>query len=161
MLQKKLRWTATVWPTQVFINKYLLKECILALREFSAKTEQHEKWDIHEHYQKYCIIWMQIVISEPAFSSFQGTILWATGMSLEEPRLLGFRQELEWVGTSSPMNESQKWKWSLSVIKLLWPPGTAAPRLLHPHEFSDKVHTGEVTICLHTPLSLKYLSKLL
>ena len=46
---------------------------------------------------------------------------------------------LEWVAISSPMHESEKWKWSRSVVSgSLRPRGLQPTRLLHPWDFPGK-----------------------
>ena len=65
------------------------------------------------------------------------------------PSLGVSRQEL-WSGLPfpSPMHESEKWKWSHSVVSdSLWPHGLQPPRLLHPWDFPAK-STGVGCHCL-------------
>ena len=54
---------------------------------------------------------------------------------------LGFCSQEHWSGLPfpSPMRESEKWKWSCSVVSdSLRPHGLQPPRLLHPWDFPDK-----------------------
>ena len=54
---------------------------------------------------------------------------------------LGFFRQEHWSGLPfpSPMNESEKWKWSRSVVSnSLWPHGLQPTRLLHPWDFPGK-----------------------
>ena len=64
---------------------------------------------------------------------------------------LGFsRQEEHWSGLPfpSPMHESEKWKWSCSVMSdSSWPHGLQPTRLLRPWDFPDK-STGVGCHCL-------------
>ena len=53
----------------------------------------------------------------------------------QAPPSLGFSRQEHWSGLPfpSPMHESEKWKWSLSVMPdSLWPHGLQPTRLLHP-----------------------------
>ena len=54
---------------------------------------------------------------------------------------LGFSRQEHWSGlpSPSPMCESEKWKWSRSVVSdSLWPHGLQPTRLLHPWDFPGK-----------------------
>ena len=63
------------------------------------------------------------------------------------PRILQART-LEWVAISSPMHESEKWKWSCSVMSNSLRPHRLQPsRLLHPWDFPGK-STGVGCHCL-------------
>ena len=64
--------------------------------------------------------------------------------------ILGFsRQEYwSWLPFPSPMNESEKWKWSRSVVSdSSWPHGLQPTRLLRPWDFPGK-STGVGCPCL-------------
>ena len=59
----------------------------------------------------------------------------------QAPLSLGFSRQEHWSGLSfpSPMHESEKWKWSHSVVSdSLWPHGLQPTRLLHPWDFPGK-----------------------
>ena len=59
----------------------------------------------------------------------------------QAPRYLGFSRQEYWSGLPfpSPMHESEKSKWSCSVVSnSLRPHGLQATRLLHPWDFPDK-----------------------
>ena len=61
---------------------------------------------------------------------------------------------LERVAISSPMHESEKWKWSRSVVSdSLRPHGLQPTRLLHPWDFPGK-STGVGCHCLLQPFLL-------
>ena len=54
---------------------------------------------------------------------------------------LGFSRQEHWSGLlfPSPMHESEKWKWSCSVMSdSSWPHGLQPTRLLHPWDFPGK-----------------------
>ena len=56
----------------------------------------------------------------------------------QAPPSLGFSRQEHWSGLPfpSPMHESEKWKWSCSVVSdSLWPHGLQPTRLLHPWDF--------------------------
>ena len=64
----------------------------------------------------------------------------------QAPPSLGFFRQEHWSGLPfpSPMRESQKWKWSRSVVSDSWRPhGLQPTRLLCPWDFPDK-DTGVV-----------------
>ena len=66
------------------------------------------------------------------------------------PPSLGFSRQEHWSGLPfpSPMHESEKWKWSRSVVSdSLRPHGLQPTRLLHPWDFPGK-STGVGCHCL-------------
>ena len=63
---------------------------------------------------------------------------------------LGFSRQEHWSGLPfpSPVHESEKWKWSCSVVSdSEWPHGLQPTRLLHPWDFPGK-STGVGCHCL-------------
>ena len=59
----------------------------------------------------------------------------------QAPRSLGFSRQEHWSGLpfSSPIHESEKWKWSCSVVSdSSWPHGLQPTRLLCPWDFPGK-----------------------
>ena len=59
----------------------------------------------------------------------------------QAPPSLGFSRQEQWSGLAfpSPMQESEKWKWSCSVMSdSLRPHGLQPARLLHPWDFPGK-----------------------
>ena len=70
---------------------------------------------------------------------------------------LGFSRQEHWSGLPfpSPMHESEKWKWSRSVMPdSLWPGGLQPTRLLRPWDFPGK-STGVGCHCLLQRVTLK------
>ena len=71
----------------------------------------------------------------------------------QAPLSLGFSRQEHWTGLPfhSPMHESEKWKWSHSVMSdSQWPHGLQPTRLLHPWDSAGK-STGVGCHCLlHT-----------
>ena len=66
------------------------------------------------------------------------------------PAVLGFSRQEHWSGLPwpSPMHESEKWKWSHSVVSNSeWPHGLQPTRLLHPWDFPGR-STGVGCHCL-------------
>ena len=75
----------------------------------------------------------------------------------QAPPSLGFSRQEHWSGLPlpSPMHESEKWKWSRSVMSdSLWPHGLQPTRLLYPWDFPDK-STGVVI-----PLMIQFIARL-
>ena len=59
----------------------------------------------------------------------------------QAPPSLGFSRQEHWSGLPfpSPMHESEKWKWSRSVVSdSSWPHGLQPTRLLRPRDFPGK-----------------------
>ena len=74
----------------------------------------------------------------------------------QTPPSLGFSRQEHWSGLPfpSPMHESEKWKWSLSVVSDSYQPhGLQPTRLLCPWDFPGK-STGVGCHCLLRPPSL-------
>ena len=68
----------------------------------------------------------------------------------QAPPFLGFSRQEYWSGLPfpSPMHESEKWKWSRSVVSDSWRPhGLQPTRLLRPWDFPGK-RTGVGCHCL-------------
>ena len=68
----------------------------------------------------------------------------------QAPPSLGFSRQEHWSGLPfpSPTHESEKWKWSCSVVSdSQWPHGLQPTRLLHPWDFPGK-STGVGCHCL-------------
>ena len=87
----------------------------------------------------------------------------------QAPRSLGFSRQEHWSGLPflSPMQESEKWKWSHSVVSNPQRPhGLQPTRLLHPWDFPGK-STGVGCHCLlrkssmPTPQLTSYFPRLL
>jgi len=77
----------------------------------------------------------------------------------QAPPSLGFSRQEHWSGLPfpSPMQESEKWKWSRSVVSdSLQPHGLQPTRLLHPWDFPGK-STGVGCHCLLWMQCLKVL----
>ena len=72
---------------------------------------------------------------------------------------LGFSRQERWSGFPfpSPMHESEKWKWSGSVMSnSLWPHGLQPTRLLRPWDFSRQEYWSGLP--LPSPISLSVMS---
>ena len=83
------------------------------------------------------------VIGAAAASRFSHVRLCATPRMAahQAPLSLGFSRQEHWSGLPfpSPMHESEKWKWSLSVVSdPQWPHGLQPSRLLRPWGFPGK-----------------------
>ena len=73
----------------------------------------------------------------------------------QAPRSLGFYRQEHWSGLPfpSPMHESEKWKWSSSVVSnSLWPRGLQPTRLLRPWDSPGK-STGVLPLPSLAPTS--------
>ena len=74
----------------------------------------------------------------------------------QAPPSLGFSRQEQWSGLPfpSPMQESEKWKWSHSVMSDSWRPhGLQPTRLLRPWNFPGK-NTGVGCHCLLCSVAL-------
>ena len=96
---------------------------------------------------------MQTFIIKPLLlSRFSRVWLFVTPWTIDHqaPPSLGFSRQEHWSGLPfpSPMRESEKWKWSCSVVSDSWRPhGLQPTRFLRPWDFSDK-STGVGCHCL-------------
>ena len=86
-------------------------------------------------------------------SRFSSVWLCATSQTAahQAPPALGFSRQEHWsrLPFLSPLHESEKWKWSHSVVSDSWRPHGLHPnRLLHPWDFPGK-STGVVCHCLY------------
>ena len=92
-------------------------------------------------------------------SHFSRVRLCATPLTAahQAPPSLGFSRQQHWSGLpfSSPMHESEKWKWSHSVVSdPQQPHGLQPTRLLHPWDFPGK-STGVGCHCLLQCMKVK------
>ena len=99
--------------------------------------------------QKLTIFYQYILL---LLSHFSRVRLCATPETAahQAPLSLGFSRQEHWSGLPfpSPMHESEKSKWSRSVVSnSSWPPGLQPTRLLHPWDFPGK-STGVGCHCL-------------
>ena len=104
-------------------------------------------WKIHGGSRKALIMLLLLLLSR--FSHVQ---LCATPETAahQAPPSLGFSRQEHWSGLPfpSPMHESEKWKWSRSVLSdSSWPHGLQPTRLLRPWDFPGK-STGVGCHCL-------------
>ena len=98
----------------------------------------------------FCVSWISTVLL--LLSCFSRERLCATPETAahQAPPSLGFSRQEHWSGLpfSSPMHESEKWKWSRSVVfDPQQPHGLQPSRLLHPWDFPGK-STGVGCHCL-------------
>ena len=94
----------------------------------------------------------QYIVPAAAAKSLQScpTLCDPTDGSHQAPPSLGVSRQEHWSGLPfpSPMHESEKWKWSRSVVSdSLGPHGLQPTRLLHPGDFPGK-STGVGCDCL-------------
>ena len=107
-----------------------------------------------------CLLhWGQVFTSEPLLllSHFSRVWLCVTPETAahQAPPSLGFSRQEHWSGLPfpSPMHESEKWKWSRSVMSnSSRPHGLQPTRLLHPWDPPGK-STGVECHCLLWPLN--------
>ena len=103
-------------------------------------------WDVRKGWNKGT--WLLLLL----LSSFSRVQLCATPQMAahQPPSSLGFSRQEHWSGLPlpSPMHESEKWKWSCSVVSdSQQPHGLQPTRLLHPWDFPGK-RTGVGCHCL-------------
>ena len=95
---------------------------------------------------------MEVLDNTMLLSHFSHVRLCATAQTAahQAPPSLGFSRQEHWSGLPfpSPMQESEKWKWSCSVVSdSSRPHGLQPTRLLHPWDFPGK-STGVRCHCL-------------
>ena len=109
--------------------------------------------DTFHHYQSPCSQWgMLLLLLLLLLSRFSRVWLSATSETAahQAPPSLGFSRQERWSGLPfpSPMHESEKSKWSRSVVSdSLWPHGLQPTRLLCTWDFPGK-NTGVGCHCL-------------
>ena len=109
-----------------------------------------------------CSCWCDYTMLLLLLSHFSRVQLCATPQTAahQAPLSLGFSRQGHWSGLPfpSPMHESEKWKWSRSVMSdSSWPHGLQPTRLLRPWDFPGK-STGVWCHCLlwmHVEIYLK------
>ena len=134
-------------------------------KNFSKIRMLKSEWNLertvtHQHLSILITWWMGRRVGEIFVQSFKA----ATAKSLQlcltlcdpidgsppgspVPGIL-LARTLEWLPFPSPMHESEKWKWSRSVmLDSLWPHGLQPTSLLHPWDFPGK-NTGVGCHCL-------------
>ena len=89
------------------------------------------------------ILWFKQYIAAAAAKSLQSCPTLCDPIDGSPPGSpsLGFSRQEHWSGLPfpSPMHESEKWKWSCSVVSdSSWPHGLQSTRLLHPWDFPGK-----------------------
>ena len=95
----------------------------------------HKMWYMHMLLSRFSRVWL---CATPEIAAHQA------------PPSLGFSRQEHWSGLPfpSPMQESEKWKWSRSVVsEPQRPHGLQPSRLLHPWDFPGK-STGVGCHCL-------------
>jgi len=100
--------------------------------DFSLKKPESQE---HKHQ-----IWFRLLL---LLSRFSHVLLCATPQTAahQAPQSLGFSRQEHWSGLTfpSPMHESEKWKWSRSVVSdSSWPHELQPTRLLCPWDFPGK-----------------------
>ena len=104
---------------------------------------------VHGTFQTRVLEWGAIAFSVNCFSPVQFCATPKTAAH-QAPPSLGFSRQEHWSGLQfpSPRNESEKWKWSRSVLPYSSRPhGLQPTRLLHPWDFPGK-STGVGCHCL-------------
>ena len=121
------------------------------------------KDDKIQFYVSFLWTWLQCMLLL-LLSRFSCVRLFATPQMAphQAPPTLGFSRQEHWSGLPfpSPMHESEKWKWSHSVVSdPQWPHGLQPSRLLLPWDFPGK-STGVGCHCnmLHLPNFTQLLS---
>ena len=141
----QLLWKSykSVWPNRVAAS-CIVFEVKLALATFQVLRSHIsclvgivlDSEHLHHHGTFFC--WLPLV------SHFSRVWLCATPKTAahQAPPSLGLSRQEHWSGLPfpSPMNESEKWKWSRSVVSnSSRPHGLQPTRLLHPWDFPGKV----------------------
>jgi len=99
-----------------------------------------------------CTFVTLLLLLLPLLSCFSHVRLCVTPQTAahQAPPSLGFSRQEHWSGLPfpSPMHESEKWKWSRSVVSdSSWPHGLQPTRVLCPRDFPGK-STGVRCHCL-------------
>ena len=119
-----------------------------ALKIFNITISSRPLWNFYERSNPdFCLL-----CYAAAAKSLQScpTLCDPTDGSHQAPPFLGFSRQEHWsrLPFPSPIQESEKWKWSHSVVSdSSWPHGLQPTRLLHPWDFPGK-STGVGCHCL-------------
>ena len=140
------------FPWSLLVRKYLLQASLLAQRAWgdSCLVDDHlspvSPCVVFPLYMLVCMSKLPLFIRTLLLlllSHFSRVQLCATPemAAHQAPLSLGFSRQGHWSGWPfpSPMHESEKWKWSLSVVSdSLRPHGLQPTRLLCPWDFPGK-----------------------
>ena len=109
-------------------------------------TENYKHWwktlkKITNNSKIFCVHGLEVLLL--LLSHFSCARLCETPRTADHQALLslGFSRQEHWSGLPfpSPMHESEKWKWSRSVVSnSYWPHGLQPIRLLRPRDFPGK-----------------------
>ena len=102
--------------------------------------QQETYWKMQENWEFLSRGNMLLLLLLSHFSCVQLCVTPETAAH-QAPPSLGFSRQEHWSGLPfpSPMRESEKWKWSRSVVsKSYRPHGLQPTRLLHPWDFPGK-----------------------
>jgi len=126
----------------------VISECIISLPHwFLASLLSEAHLDVYSflwflrilHYDGSLLLLLLLLLSR--FSPVRLCANPSTATHQASPSL-GFSRQEHWSGLPfpSPMHESEKWKWSRSVVSdSSWPHGLQPTRLLHPWIFQARV----------------------
>ena len=145
-------------PTQLTIFSGLAY--IVSSQSWGLRTLAYSTWSSPVHTPLITLLSLFICMLLLLLSHFSRVRLCATPKMAahQAPPCLGFSRQEHWSGLPfpSPMHESEKWKWSRSVVsKSSWPRGLQPTRLLHPWDFPGK-STGVGCHCLLLIYMYKY-----
>ena len=145
-----------VYTLDVFMHRMLVSESYQPC-ENQALELQSLRWWIP--WDAIGIQFYQLLLKLLLLSHFSRVRLCATRETAahQAPPSLGFSRQEHWSGLPFPfaMHESEKWKWSCSVVpNSSWPQGLQPTRPLRPWDFPGKC-TGMECHCLLQLLKLR------
>ena len=137
---KETNTTTNLYPPQTLQHAHLLA---YSSNSYIAEIIQRRQHCLYLFISFFFCTWVHCSLLLSAAKSLQMCLTLCDPRDGSPPGfpVLGFSRQEHWSGLPfpSPMHESEKWKWSHSVVsESCWPHGLQPTRLLRPWDFPGK-----------------------